>query len=82
MDVVLNKYLPLELGDIISKMVWEMNMKKVHHQLKYNVVWIRYENQLSFIVSNNTNSYSYIFKKWDNLTEIRSNKYVEFAGWY
>lgn len=55
--MVLRKKLPLELVEIIMNMVYNMNMEDVLFQIKYCITWIRYNNELSFITSNNFNYY-------------------------
>jgi len=57
MDIVLRKKLPLEIVEIIMKMVHRMNMEDVNFQIKYCITWVRYQNELSFITSNNFNYY-------------------------
>jgi len=58
MDYVLSQRLPPELVDIICREVHRLNMKPVFNQIKYNVVWIRYEDKNTFMTSNTVNFYS------------------------
>jgi hypothetical protein len=58
MDVVLREHLPLELVEIIMKMVHKMNMRDIHYMLKNNLVWIYADNQFSYIISENINYYT------------------------
>lgn len=55
--MVLRVRLPIELVEIIMKMVHKMYMRDVLYQLTYCITWIRHEKQLSYIVSNNFNYY-------------------------
>jgi len=58
MDMVLRERLPLELVEIIMKMVHEMNMRDIHYILKNNLVWIYADKQFSYIISENINYYT------------------------
>lgn len=57
MDLVLRSHLPIELVEIIMRMVHELNYIDVRHQLIYCITWIHYENEYSYIISNNFNYY-------------------------
>ena len=57
MDVVLNHFLPRELGDMISKEVHRLNFKGCLSQIKYCIVKIYSDGDYGFITSNNHNYY-------------------------
>lgn len=58
MDIVLRQLLPLELVEIIMKMVHQLNMMDVHYILKNNLVWIYSNDKFSYIISENLNYYA------------------------
>ena len=58
MDIVLQKILPLELVEIIMKMVHQLNMMDAHYILKNNLVWIYSNDKFSYIISENLNYYA------------------------
>ncbi len=55
--MVLRKRLPLEVVDIIMKWVHILQMEDIKFQIRYCITWVRYNNELSFITSNNYNYY-------------------------
>ena len=57
MDVVLDHFLPRELGDIISREVHILNFQECLSQIKYCVIKIYSEGEYRFITSNNHNYY-------------------------
>lgn len=58
MDYVLRERLPLELVEIIAKMVHRMYLRDVHEELIHHVIWILADGQRSFWVCKCTNYYS------------------------
>lgn len=58
MDIVLRQsILPMELVEIIMKYVHYMYMRDVKYQLRFCITWVRYNDECSYIVSNNFNYY-------------------------
>ena len=72
MDLVLSKNLPVELADIIAKMVHRMHLKEVHEQLIHGVVWIVNDGEYLFWVCNSYNRYAILSDSelWKKITFI------------
>ena len=66
MDRVLSAWLPPELADKIARQVHELNFERVLSALVHQVVWVRSNNSLSFMVSNSTNYYLVLDTDWPN----------------
>lgn len=64
MERVLSARLPPELVDRIARQVHELNFKRVLNALVHQVVWVRANNTLSFMVSNSTNYYLVLDTDW------------------
>jgi len=74
MDVVLNHFLPRELGDIIAKEVHMLNFKGCLSQIKYCVVKIYSDGDYGFITSNNHNYYESLLDE-ELIAEVINNEY-------
>lgn len=74
MDVVLNHFLPRELGDIIAKEVHRLNFKGCLSQIKYCVVKIYSDGEYGFITSNNHNYYESLLDD-ELIAEVINNEY-------
>ncbi len=64
MDLGLSTYLPNELRDLIARQVHELNFGPVLTAIQYQVVWVRAEGKVSFMVSNSTNYYLVLDLDW------------------
>lgn len=66
MDLVLSTYLPNELADRIAFQVHVLNFKPVLTAIQHQVVWVRAEGKVSFMVSNSVNYYLVLDLDWPN----------------
>jgi len=57
MDIVLRRFLPEELIDIISRLVWRLNIQEAHVCIRYKVIWVRHEDKNTFLVCEHQNYY-------------------------
>jgi len=62
--VLRQSILPMEIVEIIMKMVHYMYMRDVCFQVKYCITWVRYRSECSYIVSNNFNYYRLLEVEW------------------
>ena len=75
MDVVLNHFLPRELGDMIAKEVHRLNFKGCLSQIKYCVVKIYSDGEYGFLASNNHNYYECLDENDDLMIEVINKGY-------
>lgn len=64
MDALLSRHLPAELVDRIARQVHRLNFAAVLRDLTHQVVWIRAEGKVSFMVSNSKNYYLELEVEW------------------